>query len=168
MLQPFAADASKAREFSTHFDPKLSVALRPGAFFGTILTRMTFDPDHTPYQKIGGEAPVLALVKSFYDHMDSDAEFSTIRNLHPEDLARSRENLSDFLSGWLGGPDLFVQKHGHPRLRQRHAPFSIGETERDQWLACMAKAMDDNGVDGELRSFLETRFAHVADFMRNR
>ena len=129
---------------------------------------MTFDPDHTPYQELGGEAPVLALVKSFYDHMDSDAEFTTIRNLHPEDLTGSRENLSDFLSGWLGGPDLFVQKHGHPRLRQRHAPFSIGETERDQWLACMAKAMDDNGVDGELRSFLDTRFAHVADFMRNR
>ena len=129
---------------------------------------MTFGPDHTPFMAIGGEDRVRALVDGFYDHMDADAEYATIRALHPADLAESRQKLHDFLCGWLGGPPLYMQKHGHPRLRMRHAPFPIGELERDQWLGCMARAMDDLSIDGELRAFLDARFAHVADFMRNR
>ncbi len=129
---------------------------------------MTFGPDHTPFMAIGGEERVRALVDGFYDHMDVDAEYAIIRALHPADLTESREKLHDFLCGWLGGPPLYMQKHGHPRLRMRHAPFPIGELERDQWLGCMAKAMDDLAIDGELRQFLDGRFAHVADFMRNR
>lgn len=129
---------------------------------------MTFSSDNTPYEAIGGDEQVRALVDTFYDHMERESEFATIRNLHPPDLSTSREKLYEFLCGWLGGPELYVTKYGHPRLRARHMPFSIGEAERDQWLACMQRAMDDCGIDGELRHFLDHRFAHVANFMRNR
>ena len=129
---------------------------------------MSFDAEHTPFDAIGGEESVRALVDSFYDHMDRDEPFDRIRTLHPEDLTESREKLYLFLCGWLGGPQYYVQKHGHPRLRMRHAPFPIAEVERDQWLECMAIAMDECSIEGELRTFLDGRFAHVADFMRNR
>jgi hemoglobin len=129
---------------------------------------MPFGPDNTPYDAIGGDARVRELVDTFYDHMRDEPAFATIRALHPDDLTESRDKLYMFLSGWLGGPPLYIEKHGHPRLRARHAPFSIDEAERDQWLACMGRAMDDCGIDGELRAFLDQRFAHVADFMRNK
>ena len=128
----------------------------------------SFGPATTPSETICGDAQVRLLVDAFYDHMDRDPAFATIRTLHPPDLTMSREKLYEFLSGWLGGPELYVNKHGHPRLRGRHMPFSIGETERDQWLACMQLALDERGIDGELRRFLDHRFAHVANFMRNR
>ncbi|MEC8320829.1 MAG: group II truncated hemoglobin [Planctomycetota bacterium] len=128
---------------------------------------MSFGPGNPPFEAIGGEDRVRSLVDRFYDRMDEDPAFEVIRRLHPESLVESRQKLHDFLCGWLGGPQHYVQKHGHPRLRMRHAPFPIGETERDQWLACMAGAMDDLDVSGELRAFLDARFAHVADFMRN-
>lgn len=128
----------------------------------------TFGPDNTPYDALGGDAAVRRLIDTFYDHMDTDPAFAGIRALHPDDLSTSREKLYEFITGWLGGPPLYVNKHGHPRLRARHAPFPIGESERDQWLACMKRALDDCNVTGDLRAFLDTRFAHVADFMRNR
>lgn len=129
---------------------------------------MSFGPDNTPFDTLGGEDRVRSLVDSFYDHMEEDEEYAVIRKLHPADLAESRQKLHDFLCGWLGGPPHYMQKHGHPRLKMRHAPFPIGESERDQWLGCMARAMDDLSIEGELRSFLDARFDHVADFMRNR
>ncbi|HRP63122.1 MAG TPA: group II truncated hemoglobin [Phycisphaerales bacterium] len=127
-----------------------------------------FGPDNTPYTAIGGDAAVRALVDTFYDYMDREPAFATIRALHPPDLATSREKLYEFLSGWLGGPQLYIEKYGHPRLRGRHMPFPIGETERDQWLACMKLALDERNITGDIRTFLDSRFAHVADFMRNR
>jgi hemoglobin len=126
-----------------------------------------FGPDHTPYQAIGGDERVRELVDRFYDVMAADERFAVILALHPADLAESRQKLYEFLSGWLGGPSLYMQRRGHPRLRMRHAPFPIGERERDQWLDCMAAAMDAMAIDGDLRVFLDQRFAHVADFMRN-
>jgi hemoglobin len=111
---------------------------------------------------------VRELAERFYGHMDRDERFAVIRDLHPPDLTESREKFFEFLSGWLGGPPLYMSRRGHPRLRMRHAPFPIGERERDQWLACMAVALDELGIDGDLRAFLDARFAHVADFMRNR
>lgn len=127
-----------------------------------------FNADHTPFDAIGGRDGVRGLVDAFYDRMDQDAAFAVIRALHPADLASSREKLFEFLCGWLGGPPLYVEKHGHPRLRARHAPFPIGERERDQWLGCMKQALEARGIEGDLRAFLDTRFNHVADFMRNR
>ena len=128
----------------------------------------SFGPEKTPYDALGGDERVRLLVDTFYDHMDRESEYAAIRSLHPADLSTSREKLYEFLSGWLGGPPLYVQKHGHPRLRGRHMPFPIGAAERDAWLGCMARTLDELGVEGELRAFLDGRFAHVADFMRNR
>ncbi|MHC5022567.1 MAG: group II truncated hemoglobin [Planctomycetota bacterium] len=127
-----------------------------------------FGPKNTPYDAIGGEERVRALVTAFYDHLERDEPYAAARATYPDDLTESREKLYMFLSGWLGGPPLYIQRHGHPRLRGRHMPFAIGEPERDQWLACMSRAMDDLGVEGDLRSFLDARFRHVAEFMKNR
>lgn len=119
----------------------------------------------TVYEQIGGEVVVRLLVERFYEHMD-ESEFETIRTLH-QDMHRARENLFLFLSGWLGGPPLFTDKYGHPRLRQRHLPFKIGIVERDQWLKCMTLALDDININPDLKTKLQANFLHTADFMRN-
>jgi len=122
----------------------------------------------TAYELIGGEPGVRALVERFYDLMDELEEVRELRAMHAKSLKGSREKLFLFLSGWLGGPDLYVQKHGHPRLRARHMPFSIGVQERDQWMLCMNRAMEDTGVDEHLRRLLGEALWKTADFMRNR
>lgn len=122
----------------------------------------------TPYAMLGGDTGVRRLVDRFYDLMDEVPEYHVIRKLHPQDLAGSREKLYLFLSGWLGGPPLYVEKHGHPMLRARHLPFAIGIAERDAWLACMLQAMEDNGVGEDLRKALLQAFFGTADWMRNR
>jgi hemoglobin len=122
----------------------------------------------TPYAMLGGDAGVRRLVDRFYDLMDVVPEYHVIRKLHPQDLAGSREKLYLFLSGWLGGPPLYVEKFGHPMLRARHLPFAIGVAERDAWLACMLQAMEDNGVGEGLRKALLQAFFGTADWMRNR
>ena len=127
----------------------------------------SFGSDNTPYDALGGEARVRELAEAFYDHMDADPRFAQVRQLHPEDLTQSREKFHMFLSGWLGGPPLYERVHGHPKLRARHMPFAIGVVERDQWLQCMSMAMDQLRIEGPIRDFLDERFAHVADFMRN-
>lgn len=119
------------------------------------------------YTLIGSESGLRSLVDRFYDIMDSSPEAKEIRALHPKSLERSREKLFMFLSGWSGGPSLYIEKYGHPRLRQRHMPFAIGELERDQWLSCMNKALDESQFDPQIIEHLKTRFAEVADFMRN-
>ena len=123
-------------------------------------------PQATPYELIGGEATVRALVRRFYELMDTLPEAYAVRKLHATDLAGSEEKLFMYLSGWLGGPDLYVQRNGHPRLRARHLPFAIGTVERDQWLACMAQAMLETGVDPALRVKLQNGFFETADWMR--
>ncbi|MEM1422842.1 MAG: group II truncated hemoglobin [Planctomycetota bacterium] len=125
-----------------------------------------FGPDNTPYDAIGGESRVRALADAFYDRVEHDSPL--MKTLHPPDLTESREKFFEFLSGWLGGPPIYMQKRGHPRLRMRHAPFPIDENGVSEWLRCMRGAMDELGVDGDLRVFLEERFTHTAEFMRNR
>ncbi|MBT3013923.1 MAG: group II truncated hemoglobin [Candidatus Thiodiazotropha sp. (ex Lucina pensylvanica)] len=124
--------------------------------------------DQTPYERIGGEAAVRELVDRFYNLMDQQQEAKKIRDLHAKSLKISREKLFLFLSGWLGGPDLYVQKYGHPRLRARHLPFSIGIEERDQWIYCMRKALSAMDLDVKLQEELNQSFFRTADFMRNR
>lgn len=121
----------------------------------------------TPYELIGGEHAVRQLVDRFYDLMDATPEAAGIRALHPPTLDSSREKLRLFLTGWLGGPQLYLEKHGHPRLRARHLPFPIGEEERDAWVRCMDQALDEQEMPEELRAFLSERFRGVADHMRN-
>jgi hemoglobin len=126
------------------------------------------DQQQTAYERIGGEAAVRELVNRFYDLMDQRNELKKLRDLHAKSLKMSREKLFLFLSGWLGGPDLYVEKYGHPRLRARHLPFSIGIEERDQWIQCMDRALTDMGLDEELQRELNQAFYKTADFMRNR
>lgn len=124
-----------------------------------------FGPQFTPYEALGGDAAVRRLVDAFYDHVRDDSP--ALRAMHPPDDSHSRQKLYEFLSGWLGGPPLYVEKHGHPRLRMRHMPFPIDQSAVDEWLACMNRAMDDCAVSGPLREFLVARFTHTANFMRN-
>ena len=122
----------------------------------------------TPYQAIGGEQQVFALVDRFYDLMDEAPEYFGIRKLHPATLDGSRDKLKWFLSGWLGGPQLYLERVGQPMLRARHLPYPIASTERDQWLACMFAAMQDVGVPQALQAVLRESFQGTADWMRNR
>ena len=117
---------------------------------------------------MGGEPAVRALVDRFYDLMDLEAGHAVIRQLHPGSLDGSRDKLFWFLCGWMGGPQHYVERFGHPRLRARHLPFSIGINERDQWLACMRQAMTDMQVDAALADQLHASFFNTADWMRNR
>ncbi len=125
-------------------------------------------PQPSAFEQIGGEPAVRALVDRFYDLMDLESGHTTIRKLHPGSLAGSRDKLFWFLCGWLGGPQHYVERFGHPRLRARHLPFSIGIPERDQWLACMRQAMTDMRVDPALALRLHDSFFNTADWMRNR
>jgi hemoglobin len=123
----------------------------------------------TPYERLGGEEGVRRLVDRFYDLMDGEAQWQTpLRSIHPEDLSGSRERLFLFLSGWLGGPDLYVERFGHPRLRARHASFPVDDLARDQWMACMIRAMEEVQVPQEVRGDLTVALQRTADFMRNR
>lgn len=122
----------------------------------------------TPYQAIGGEQQVFALVDRFYDLMDEAPEYFGIRKLHPATLDGSRDKLKWFLTGWLGGPQLYLERVGQPMLRARHLPYPIASTERDQWLACMFAAMQDVGVPQALQAVLRESFQGTADWMRNR
>ena len=120
------------------------------------------------YELIGGESGLRSLVNRFYDLMDSSPEAAQIRAIHPKSLRQSREKFFMFLSGWTGGPQLYMEKIGHPALRMRHAPFSIGTLERNQWIWCMHKALDESSIDPQVVEYLKKRFAEVADFLKNR
>ena len=120
------------------------------------------------YDLIGGEPSLRAIVARFYALMDALPEAWEIRKLHPEDLDGATEKLFMFLSGWLGGPSLYIERYGHPRLRARHLPFPIGERERDQWMMCMRMALEEHVADDRLRGKLLEALGSTADFMRNR
>jgi hemoglobin len=122
----------------------------------------------TPFEWIGGEEMVGALVERFYDLMDLELGYADLRAVHGSDLSRARQHLFWFLCGWLGGPQHYTERFGHPRLRMRHMPFAIGIKERDQWLACMDQAMGESGVPAELRDRLRASFFQTADWMRNK
>lgn len=120
------------------------------------------------FEWLGGEASVRALVDRFYDLMDLEPDYAELRAVHGPNLESARDKLFWFLCGWLGGPGHYEARFGHPRLRARHLPFSIGIRERDQWLACMAHAMKDQELPAELQQRLQASFFNTADWMRNR
>jgi hemoglobin len=126
------------------------------------------DAATAPYQALGGAAAVRALVDRFYDLMELEPAYAALRRVHGSDLSAARDKLSGFLGSWLGGPDLYIERYGHPRLRARHLQFSIGVLERDQWLACMRQAMVEQGVNEALRVRLLQSLFQTADWMRNR
>ena len=125
-------------------------------------------PATTPYELLGGADGVRTLVERFYQLMDTLPEAARIRALHPADLHGSTDKLYKFLSGWLGGPPLYVEEFGHPMLRARHLPFPIESEDRDAWLLCMKRALDEIKLDPLVRMQLDQAFYKTADHMRNR
>ena len=107
------------------------------------------------------------MVERFYDLMDLEPAYAALRAVHGSDLSNARQRLFWFLCGWMGGPQHYTERFGHPRLRARHLHVAIGITERDQWLACMDQAMEETGVDPALRKRLKESFFQTADWMRN-
>ena len=120
------------------------------------------------FELLGGEPAVRALVDRFYDLMDLEPAYAALRAVHGSTLEDARDKLFWFLCGWLGGPQYYVERFGHPRLRARHLPFPIGIRERDQWLACMSQAMREREVDPVLAERLAQAFFGTADWMRNK
>lgn len=121
-----------------------------------------------PFDLVGGETVVRQLVDRFYDLMDLEPAFRELRAAHGPSLDSARDKLFWFLCGWLGGPQHYIERFGHPRLRARHLPFSIGIVERDQWLLCMDRAMRDIGLPDALIDRLNPSFFQTADWMVNR
>ena len=126
----------------------------------------------TFFELLGGEASgienIRSLVETFYDIMDSDSKVVILRAMHQPDLTEAREKLFMFLTGWTGGPQLYIERYGHPMLRARHMPFPIDESARDQWMYCMIKAMHQLNFEDELMKKLANQLYGVADFMRNK
>jgi hemoglobin len=125
------------------------------------------EPSPTLFDEIGGYEKIKDLVNQFYDLMELDSQFSELRKVHPKELGSSREKLTMFLSGWTGGPNLYIEKYGHPKLRARHLPYPINLVMRDQWLQCMGQAMIDVQLPEQLWERLLKAFFDTADWMRN-
>ena len=121
----------------------------------------------TPYEMIGGEQVLLNVVDRFYFYMDTLPEAQGIRAIHQNNLASAKDKLFKFLSGWLGGPNLFIEEFGHPMLRARHLPFLIGEPERDQWMLCMNKALAELAMDSQLKITIQNALQQLATHMIN-
>jgi hemoglobin len=119
----------------------------------------------TPFDALGGEPTIRAVVDRFYDIIDAEAP--TLRAMLPADDSVSRDKLNAYLVEWTGGPALYTPSRGHPRMRARHLPFAIGPVEVRTWLTCMARALDDCDVSGPVRAFLDERLTALAHHMRN-
>ena len=122
---------------------------------------------HSHFEMVGGEPAVDRIVESFYEHMATLPQAAGILALHPRDLSATKALLKKYLTEWLGGPKLYSHERGHPRLRLRHAPFRIGVSERDAWMACMGAALDEVVASTRLRDLLLKQLFQVADWMRN-
>lgn len=131
----------------------------------TIPTGQPWGEEATPYEALGGDARVRQLSERFYDRVDAGAP--GLRAMLPKDDSISRTKFYEFLSGWMGGPALYMEKRGHPRLRMRHMPFPIGTAEIEDWLRCMSEALDELEVTGRLRTYLDAQFSHSAHWLRN-
>ena len=121
----------------------------------------------TPYERLGGEAGVRKLVHRFYELMDELPEAYQVRKLHPDSLAVSEQNLFEYLSGWFGGPTMYTDKKGHPRMRQRHAPDAVTPEAKDEWMLCMKQSLAETVADEPFRTQLQANFQALADHMVN-
>ena len=128
---------------------------------------MTTQTQATPYEQLGGEAGVRQLVHRFYELMNELPEAWEVRRLHPESLTNSEQNLFEYLSGWFGGPTMYTDKKGHPRMRMRHAPYAVTPSAKDEWMLCMTQALTEQVQDAAFRDQLITTFAGLADHMVN-
>lgn len=123
--------------------------------------------DVSLFEAMGGETQIRKLVDHFYDFMEELTEVKNVRDMHPKDISSSRDKLFLFLVGWTGGPQLFVEKYGHPRLRMRHLPFKVDTQARDQWLLCFEKAMKKMNYPEPVTEVLWPAISRLADHMRN-
>jgi hemoglobin len=152
----------------SQLDEKLGMARTINVLLCGVTARYTHFM--TPYDALGGRDSVNALAERFYDVMsETEPALAAIHECDPTGVVarRPRDRFALFLLGWLGGPDDYVQANGHPRLRMRHGRVKVNLAMRDAWLRCMQTAMNDRQINGEVRTYLDTRFAEVADFMRN-
>ncbi len=129
------------------------------------MTRQPWGPQPTPYLELGDESRVRELVETFYDIIEATSP--GLRGMLPEDTRSTRDKFHAFMSGWLGGPQLYVQQFGHPQLRMRHFPFAIGPAEAGEWMRCMREALDRVAVAQPLRSYLEERLSGLASHLIN-
>ncbi|MEX1221252.1 MAG: group II truncated hemoglobin [Idiomarina sp.] len=136
-------------------------------FFRKLMRKQQTNTPLTSYQQLGGQAGVRQLANRFYDIMESDPAAAELLAIHAQPLTGIRQKFFEFLSGWLGGPALFEQKYGHPRLRARHLPFRIDTKLRDQWLLCMYQALDEQVTDPLLKMQLRSQFTALAHHMIN-
>lgn len=116
----------------------------------------------------GGRKGISRLVDRFYELMEQKQEVEQIRQMHPQDLSESRLKLFRFLCGWFGGPNLYWEHYGHPRMRARHMKFPIDENARDQWLLCMRIAIDETTWNKEFKDYTFKSFSDFARHMQNR
>ena len=128
----------------------------------------TAESKPSAFDILGGELGIRRLVDRFYDVMDIDADLKILRDVHGPSLDQARDKLYWYLCGYFGGPQHYIERFGHPRLRARHLPYSIGIVERDQWLLCMGRAMKDLSYDDALVERMLEIFFGVADWMRNK
>ena len=120
----------------------------------------------TPYEEIGGDAGVRALVETFYDIVE--AQSPVLRAMLPADMSGSRQKLYEFLSGWMGGPQLYFERRGHPRLRLRHMPFPIDSHAAEEWARCMSQALGVVDAPHGIRTYLERELGNTAHGLRNK
>lgn len=120
------------------------------------------------YLRLGGEAVLREFVDHLYDYMVMTPEVDHVRKMHSADLTHARDRLFMFLSGMLGGPALYMEAFGHPRLRRKHLQFEIGNNERDQWLACAQYAADQLDISAYLNEELMKELTAMADHLRNK
>lgn len=128
---------------------------------------MNVKVETTPYEAIGGEAGIRQLVNRFYALMDELPEAYAVRKMHPDSLQGSAQSLFEFLSGWLGGPQLYVAKKGHPRLRMRHAPFAVDQAVHDEWMLCMTQTINEQISNTAFRDGLLATISQLARQMIN-
>ena len=121
----------------------------------------------TPYQILGEEG-IEKLCNAFYDNMDTLPEAAGVRAMHAADLSVMKVKLAEYLTGWMGGPPVYSDKYGSVCMTTPHEPYHIGPQERDQWLLCMDKALEDINASDELVEMLKIPMFRVADAVRNR
>ncbi len=125
-------------------------------------------PQPSLYDRFGGEEGIRRFTRRFYEVMESDPQAAAARAIHPESLADSEQKFFEFLSGWLGGPQLFVEKRGAPMLRARHLTSPIGEDEIKGWMLCFRTALADTIEDPDTRAAILPQIEMLALHMRNR
>ena len=130
------------------------------------MARRPWGSKETPYEEIGGDPIVRAIADAFYDIVEDESP--ALRAMLPDDTTGSRAKLYRFLSGWTGGPPLYWEEHGHPRLRMRHVPFPIDEVAAREWARCMAKAIAQVEMPPDAARFLTDQLGKAALSLVNR